>query len=558
MKTESHDVVIIGAGAGGGACAWALATRGVKVLVLDAGPRFDPEKDYNLENPNWEQASFPKKKNSEGRYTFGDMQKLDKKWQHLSSWNAKHGVLNASDQRLGWRYHHVRGIGGSTLHFTGEAHRLNPKAMQLKSMFDVAADWPISYNELEPFYEIAEKIIGVSGPAVDRIRPRKNQHLLPPHPKSYASQQIEKALNMLELNWDANSLAILSKPYNNRPACNYCGNCTRGCPRNDKGSVDVTFIRQAINTGRCEVRSECTVTSLEIGKKDQISGLTYIDSKGVSNKISARNVVVACGAIETPRLLLSAKSNKAPDGIANESGLVGKNFMETTSWVSSGLHPKSLGSHRGLPSDSICWDFNMPNAIPDVIGGCRFTLGMAEVGLLGPINYAHRVVDGWGLKHKKTMRENFGRALSLGSVGESLPNENSFIDLDPHKTDEYGLPIARINTYLDEMEIKRLDFMAAKTREILNTAGVDEFFEEFGTYDTFSSTHVFGTCRMGTNIENSVVDANCRSHRWKNLFIIDASVFPSSGGGESPSLTIEAIAIKAGFYLSNLMLKKEV
>jgi choline dehydrogenase-like flavoprotein len=289
-----------------------------------------------------------------------------------------------------------------------------------------------------------------------------------------------------------------------------------------------------------------------------VTAVHYLDAAGRAQQLGARTVIIACGAVETPRLLLLSENSHAPDGLGNESGHVGRHFMETVSWTSNGLHPEPVGSNRGLPADSICWDYNAPDAIPGVIGGCRFTPSAAESGLLGPVNYARRVVPGWGRSHKQAMRETFGRVLSIGAIGESLPNPGSFVDLDPVAKDDAGQPLARIHSYLPDSELERLEFMAGKARDILRAAGATEIFEEYGSYDRFSSTHVFGTCRMGEEPDGSVVDAHCRSHRWRNLFIVDASVFPSSGGGESPSLTIEALAMRAADNLAELMGRREL
>lgn len=448
-------------------------------------------------------------------------------------------------------YHHVRGVGGSTLRFAGEAHRLHPDAMRMRSRFGVAADWPFDYADLEPYYGDAERVVGVAGQGRESDpRWRSTPYPLPHHEFSYASQKLAAGAARLGLNWVHNSIASLSRPYDGRPGCNYCGNCARGCPRRDKGSVDVTFMHKALASGYCTVQAECQVVRIEPGPRDRVGGVHYVDADGQPQVAHGRCVVVACGAVETPRLLLASSGSHAPDGLANESGQVGRHFMETLFWMSSGLYPEPLGSYRGLPSDSICWDYNAPDAVPGQVGGCRFSSGVAEAGLLGPINYANRVVGGWGRSHKQAMREQFGRVLTVGGIGESLPNADSYIELDPVAADAHGVPLARIHSYLDEREIKRLDFMARTCQEILRASGVDELVEEYGAYDYFSATHVFGTCRMGESAASSVVNAWCRSHRWKNLYIADASVFPSSGGGESPSLTIEALALRAAAGMS--------
>jgi len=549
MAGQGYDVVVIGSGAGGGAMAMALCQQKLRVLVLEAGPRYDPVKDYRLDEYSWEQNPFPEKSTSQGRQTFAPLQPLEDRWQDLRSWNRVSEHINKGDRRKPHAYLHVRGVGGSTLHFTGEAHRLHPQAMRMHSRFGVAADWPFGYAELEPFYCEVERIIGVAGPAQDPVRWRSESCLLPPHDLSYASQKLGTGCKKLGLNWVPNTVAALSRPYDGRPGCNYCGNCARGCPRRDKGSVDVTFMRRALASGYCTLQSGCQVTQIDSGPNDIVTGVHYVDADGNENVAAGGRVVVACGAVETPRLLLASKSKHAPDGLANESGLVGQHFMETLSWTCSGLHPEPLGSYRGLPSDSICWDFNAPDAIPGTVGGCRFSNSVAEADLVGPINYAKRLVGGWGRSHKERMRAAFGHVLTVGAIGESLPNPQSYIDLDPDETDTTGTPLARIHSHLDHRELNRLAFMVKTAREILEASGVKGLVEEYGTYDFFSSTHVFGTCRMGKDPEDSVVDPDCRSHRWRNLFIVDASVFPSSGGGESPSLTIEALALRAAKHM---------
>ena len=549
---------MIGSGAGGGAATLALCNRKLRVLVLEAGPAYDPVHDYRLDRNDWEQDRFPYKAGSKGRQTFAPLQRLDDRWDELRSWNRVNGRTNKTDRRQPYAYHHVRGVGGSTLHFTGEAHRINPQAMRMHSRFGVAADWPFDYAALEPFYCEAERIIGVAGPARDPVRWRSEPCPLPAHELSYASRKLAAGSKKLGMSWVPNYVAALSRPYDGRPGCNYCGNCIRGCPRQDKGSVDVTFMRKALASGYCTLQTRCQVTRIETGPEDRVTAIHYVDGDGRQQVATGACVIVACGAVETPRLLLASSSNHAPDGLSNESGQVGRNFMETLSWSSSGLHSEPLASYRGLPSDSICWDYNAPDAIPGVVGGCRFSTSVAEADLLGPVNYAQRVVGGWGRAHKRRMRDVFGRILTVGALGESLPNAKSFIDLDPHETDDTDKPLARIHSYLDEQELKRLAFMAKTAREILEASGTKELVEEYGTYDYFSSTHVFGTCRMGENAEASVVNPYCRSHRWRNLFIVDASVFPSSGGGESPSLTIEALALRTASYISRLARRMEL
>jgi choline dehydrogenase-like flavoprotein len=354
-----------------------------------------------------------------------------------------------------------------------------------------------------------------------------------------------EAASSLGLRWEANPRAALSLPYDGRPPCNYCGGCSRGCPRRDKGSVDQTYIRHALQTGRCEVRARSTVLALLHGDKRVVRGVRYVDDHGRQHTEHARVVILAAGAIETPRLLLANTSRLAPRGIGNERGLVGRHFMETLYWAAMALHPQPQSSHIGLPADAICWSHNRPDAIADVVGGARFFSATLDVDLMGPVAYATRLIEGWGQQHKQRLRASFGHALAIGAIGESLPHPGSFVDLDPTARDEHGMPLARIHSYMDDMACRRLRFMAQTCRAMLKAASCGELRQELGSYDDFSSTHVFGTCRIGVNAQDSVANAQSQVHGWNNLLLCDASTFPSTGGGESPSLTIQAMALRA-------------
>jgi len=551
-----HDVVVVGAGAGGAACAWGLASAGLSVLLLDAGPEFSPT-DYPSHRPDWERIESPDKPGSRGIHAFAPMQKLSPAHDHLRSWNHISGLMVEGDARRGVAYQHVRGIGGSTLHFDAESHRLLPAAMTMRSQFGVGADWPFPYAELEPYYITAETLSGVAG-AADPARPRSAPYPLEPHAPGYASRLLTERTRHLGRTWRPNPRAILSRAYDGRPGCNYCAQCNRGCPRRDKGSVDVTYVPKAIATGRCRVLSGAEVTGLSAGPDNRIRALTYRDSAGQTHEVKTRCVVVAAGAIETPRLLLLSAGPHAAGGVANEQGLVGRNLLETLHWTTCALHPESLGTHRGLPSDIICWDFNAPDAIPGVVGGCRFAPVTASMLLTGPVSYATRVVEGWGRSHREKMQASFGNAIAIGAIGESLPDPGTYVDLAPDLTDPHGLPAARIHSHLDDMAIGRIEFMAAECRRMVAAMGAGAPFEEFGAYDMFSSTHVFGTARMGTDPATSVVNAHGRAHHCKNLFISDASVFPSSGGGEAPSLTIQALALRTARAIRDAAARREI
>jgi choline dehydrogenase-like flavoprotein len=545
MINKRFDAVVVGAGAGGAAAAWRLCEHGLSVLLLEAGPRFDPTKDYKLSQPDWERHQFPEPPGSRGAFTLGQFDRLDPADSDLRSWNSTIGPLVRGDTRqaMGPGYWHVQGVGGTTLHFVGESHRMHPAAMKLRSQHGAGHDWPLDYADLEPYYALCETLVGVAGPETQGARWRSTRYPLPAHPLSPSARLLASAGQKLGMTWQANSRAALSAIYDGRPACNYCANCSRGCPLGDKGSVDVTFVRKALATGRLTLKPGSPVARIHSQASGRIDFIEYLEGKKV-HRVETPMLILAAGAVQTPRLLLANTSRHVPKGLANSSRQVGRNFMESLSWNSAGIVSGLTNSHAGLPSDAICWDFNRPDAIANTVGGCRFNSSTQEIGFTGPISYATRMFDGFGKDLKDKVRKHFGSAISVGAIGEFLPNEGTYIDLDPVEKDRHSLPVARIHSSLGPENIKRLRFMAEKSRQLLKAAGVEEILEEFGAWDNFSATHVFGSCRMGTDSKNSVVDAGCRSHDHANLYITDASVFPSSGGGESPSLTIEALAVR--------------
>lgn len=531
------DVLVVGAGAGGAAAAWALARHGLQVALVDAGPTFSAA-DYTVADDNWELTRFPTRPGSQGKYVYGPGQTLDSRWSALRALSlARHWQSTRTNRMMG-TYHHVRGIGGSTLHFTGWMHRLHPHAFEMHTRFGVGADWPLKYDDLEPYYDIAERIVGVAGPPEVPFRPRRGPYPTGAHPMSRLSQVLREGARKTGLSWTQNAVAAPSRPYAGRPQCNYCGCCEWGCVLTDKGSADLTFVPAAKATGRCSVHPRQTLVELERGPHDLIKAAILADAQGNKRRLAMRHVVLAAGAIETPRLLL------AMDGLANDSGQVGRNFMETLFAYMVGLHPDPVGSHRGYPEDSICWDLNAPDALPEIVGGALLAPMVASARLLGPVNYAVRLIEGFGTDHKKRLREMFGHAVGITAACENLPNSGSFIALADDSKDQNGMPLARIHSLLPDREIERLAYAREKARQVLLASGVPEILEASSSYEAFNATHVFGTCRMGHDPARSVVNGQGRSHRWQNLWIADASVFPSSGSGDGPALTIHALALR--------------
>ncbi|GAA0789202.1 GMC oxidoreductase [Marinobacterium sediminicola] len=538
-------VVVIGTGAGGGAAAWMLTQKGIPVIALEAGPSFNPSSEYSLHRPDWELKGFPYKEGSQSRFSFAPLQTLVPRWDHLRSWNAVGGRINTGNTRLsnGTGHQHVRGVGGSTLHFTGEAHRMMPFSLKPTSGSGVPV-WPLDYDSLEPWYSLAETIIGVAGdaPADNDPRWRSEQTLQPAHPFCAASKWVKQHSGK-QFHWVANTRAALSRALSGRPACNYCANCQLGCPRGDKGSVDVTFIKQAQSTGLLELRTECQATELVMSEDRKITHVLYRDKQGTEHRQACDQVIVAAGSMETPRLLLNSP------GVAALNDQIGKHLMMHLNWVSSGLVSADILTHRGLPADMICWDPCKASS-----EGYRLGVSTTEIRLSGPVNYAQRAIAGWGAEHKQAMRQQFGKALSISAIGAAMPNARTFVDLDPEKKDAFGKPLARIHHHLPDTELERLGQMQASCRQVLQLCGASGMIEEYGSYDFLNSTHTLGTCRMGLSPKDSVTSPEGQFHGIDNLYISDASLFTNSGNGEAPSLTIEALALRNAERLANRQL----
>ena len=540
------DVVVVGAGAGGLAAAWRLTAAGAHVVLLEAGRQYRPETDYPEDQDDFELREFPfdPVHDEEGRprVTFGPRQEIGPEWAKYRSHNAGQGRFIEDDRRAYQEYSHVRGVGGSTLHFQGEAHRFHPDSLRMRTLFRVGADWPIPWEELDRYYGIAERRIGVAAPS-NPLRPGGGDWLLPPHPLSYASRRLVAGFSAVGATLLPNALAILSRPFDRRPPCNYCNSCTQGCPIGDKGSADVTFLPPALATGRLELRSEVQAVEIEVDGRGRATAVVCRDRAGARRRVKAGFVVLAGGAIETPRLLLASRPRGHSDGLGNGSGQVGRNLTESLFWSGVGLLPEPVGSWRGVPLDGSAWEHAVPHRGGGWVGGFRLATAHGGADLRGPAAYATRLVPGFGAAHAARVRELFGHAVSVLAVGEWLPNERTRVDLDPWRSDAAGVPLARITSFLGENERLLLRTMAETTRAIFHAASAP-VVEETSALDIFAATHVLGTCRMGTDRATSVADPDGFCHEVPNLAFADGSLLPSSGCGDSPFLTITAMALR--------------
>jgi choline dehydrogenase-like flavoprotein len=517
-QAKSADVIVIGSGAGGGVMAKELAEAGLEVMVIEAGRRYHPYDDYPTHATDFEIRAANVFQPEDARRD-----------------------LYTTPPGNPFNYARVKGVGGSTLAYHAMNPRFHESDFRVRSQDGVADDWPLSYDDLEPYYTRVEYELGVSGPSGSEANPfeppRSQPYPTPPHDLNLASRTIKRGADRLGLHLVREPLAIPTRDWNGRPACINAGTCRLGCKIAAKSSIDVTYIPKAERTGKALIRVECKAREITVGPDGRARSVIYFDPKGHEDEAFARVIVVAGNAVETPRLLLLSKSRLFPDGLANSSGLVGKRFMEHLSAFAYGVFPDRLDPWRGVPTGGIIQDFYETNPKNSFLRG--YTIGVENDGQW-PLATA-MTIPGWGFEHKARIKELFGHGVGLVTDGEQLPDERNRVTLDPSVKDNHGLPVPSITSTHFQNELAMLDAIAAKLREILEAAGARDIPVESVTPG--NSAHYLGTCRMGSDPRISVVDPWCRTHDVPNLFIGDGSVFVT-GAAVNPALTISALAAR--------------
>ncbi len=520
-KLNKVDACIIGSGAGGGVVAKELSEQGISVVVLEAGKRFNPIKDYDF-------------------LTLSDWERVVKK-QYSKLRAPKMGTIT-----LGIKNIHkpivIYGVGGGTLRYHANYVRMLPDDFRIYTIDGVGMDWPITYEELAPYYRKVELELGVSGQNGGPWFPNIEEYPNPPFEFSYSTKILKKSFDKLGIKLWPRPVARLSLPYDGRPACVKCGKCSYGCLPRAKSSVDVTYIPKAESTGKVDIRPESIATRIKIDSRGRAKSVIYFDKNDVEHEQEAKLIVVSAGSIQSPRLLLNSKSSQFPDGLANSSGMVGKNYMLHLALSSYAILPNRVDSFRGFGGAS-SFDFAKTDKRNSFVRGWSMAV---KNYLRGPVRMA---IDtpGWGAQHKDYMRKNFGFIAGLSALGEHLPNSCNRVELDEKVTDHYGMPVPRRNFEPSRNDKLMLEAIEKKMREIYSVARVRKIVKMH--HHGGSSSHNMGTCRMGNNPKTSVVNSFCQCHDVRNLFVIDASVFVTSGTS-NPSLTIQAIASRAVEYIT--------
>ncbi len=525
MSQEPVDVLIIGAGASGAAAAWSLAETRMRVVCLEQGDWMNPA-DYPTTRSDGEVERF-------GAYGLGP------------NGRGRREDYPVNDDESPIKVSNFNAVGGSTILYAAHFPRFHPSDFRVKTLDGVADDWPIDYATLEPWYDLNARMMGVAGLAGDPAYPPKDPPL-PPVPLGELGETLAKGFNRLNWHWWPSDSAIATQEYEGRAACINLGPCIVGCAQGAKGSTDVTYWPAAIREG-VEVRTHCRVREITLDENGMASGANYVDEHGVEHHQAAEIVVLACNGVGTPRLLLNSRSDRFPDGLANSSGLVGRNLMFHPYAMVTGLFDGRLGGYKGPTGCSIIsQEFYETDRERGFVRG----YSMEMLRGMGPISTALWGMSTgrlpWGAGHHDAYDDIWDRSAGMVVICEDLPEPENHVSLDPERVDADGIPAAKIHYRLSDNSRKMLDHAVARGVEVLEAAGAKETHSEAPLPP--AGWHLMGTARMGSDPASSVVDPFGRCHDVKNLFIVDGSVFVTSAG-VNPTSTLQAIALYVADYM---------
>ena len=542
--SDAVDFLVIGSGAAGGVMAKELSVAGFNVVVLEQGP-YLTEQDFG---------------HDEIKFAVQNALTNDTKRQPITfrkSENEEAKPFKAIE--------YGRQVGGGTVHFTGNYWRFHEADFREKGLYGGVSgttldDWPITYSDLEPYYTKAEEEMGISGlsGANPFEGPRSKPYPLPPIAAKSSGVLFERGAKKLGLHPFPAPLAVLTQPYRGRGACMSCGMCELfGCEMKAKSSTLVSVIPMAEKTGRCEIRPNSYVRKIETDAHGRVTGAIYFDSNKQEVFQRSKAVVLCANGVESAKLLLLSKSNLFPHGLANSSGLVGKNLMWDQGASAGALFEHPLNEFKGVQVTRLIHDYYDHDPKRGFYGGggidARFDYYPAGFALWAMPDD----IPSWGLDFKKAVGEYFTRTMTLLSHATSLPMEKNNISLDPAVEDAWGLPAVRVTYHWHEDDMKNMVWLQDRQVEILEAAGARKVWKYPIEAGNATSRHLMGTCRMGADPKKSVVDSYGRAHDVPNLYIVDGSNFVTSAR-QQPTATISALAYRSAEHIALVAKRGEI
>lgn len=523
------DVCVIGAGPAGSLVAHSLAKRGHEVVVLEAGPRFDPDDRLG----RMERAIRPGHDD-------------------LSVWGMggdRDAFTSDGEESYPLNHARVKGVGGSTLHWQGMVMRLHESDFEMRSRHSVGEDWPLAYDDLKPYYADAETALGVSGASDNPFEPpRDRPYPLAAFPPSYSDSIFAEACEELGITTHSVGNARNSATYDGRSACVGYGTCKPICPSGAKYSADV-HVRKAEELG-VRVIDRVPVQRLEHDiTGETVEAAVYVTPDGQTHRQKAREFVVACGGVETPRMLLLSRSEQYPDGLANSSGAVGRYFMDHLyAGMGGTIDRPTRQNHVGFITTEShqFYDPDERNGWASDSAHGSIKLEFSNDAGPSPVEMALES-DSWGDELLSDLRSSYGMHLGVGALVEQFPRSENKLSLDPHRTDDHGNPVPKITWSVGAREKATIRRANEIQRSILDALDAEVTWS-VGPENTGPAFHHMGTTRMGTDPSESVVGPKMRTHDLANLSIASSSVFVT-GGAMNPTLTIAALALKAADHI---------
>jgi choline dehydrogenase-like flavoprotein len=572
-ESKKYDAVIVGSGAGGGMAAYILANAGLKVCMIEAGPMYDPQKNVTqLKNP-WDS---PRRGASTKYRPFGDFDAC------YCGWSVD-GEPFTKEKNTEWLWWRARMLGGRTNHWGRISLRFGPKDFKRRSIDGLGDDWPIGYEDVKPFYDRIDKLIGVFGSNEGLENDPDGLFLAPPKPRLH-ELMLKDAATSTGVRVIPSRLSILTQKLNDdRGVCFFCGQCNRNCSmaKADFSSTNV-LIYPTLKTGNLDIVTNAMAREVLTDKEGLATGISYINKTDMMEyQVSGKVVIVAASTCETARLLLNSKSPRHPNGLANESNVVGKYLHDSTGASMGGVLPKLFGRKRyneggvgGAHIYSPWWLDNKKLDFPrgyhiEYWGGMDtpsygFTGGIEELNGKYPVNGTKKEAGGYGKSLKEDYRFFYGANVGMAGRGEALPVASNYCEIDPAVVDDYGIPVLRFNVKWSDYEIKQAKHMKETFKGILDAMGAEQIWGDtdgpennYGLSKPGEIIHEAGTVRMGNDPKRSALNKWSQAHDCKNLFCVDGSQFVSQAD-KNITWTILALSMRASEYILDEMKKQNL